>query len=278
MRRAGYKVWLIPDLMGSWEEVPSNIIDFAARDRRWAQGNLQHMRVLIMPRLHWLNRLHMITGILSYVDLADVVRGAGAELHHHLPGGDPGLPVLRVRHAHAVSGVARVPRRGDRRAAAGDHRRAAAAEGARRHARADARGAPPRLRRRPAAADQPAAGAALQHAAGAADDGVSHHLRADHPGRQAGDLECPGSRRSRRDLRRCARPPPLADPAGHHLGRRDPEVRAALHLVDDAGARRTAAVGLPDHDFQPRGCGPGAAPHGPAADAGGNLTAAGAGR
>ncbi len=66
MRRAGYKVWLIPDLMGSWEEVPSNIIDFAARDRRWAQGNLQHMRVLIMPRLHWLNRLHMITGILSY--------------------------------------------------------------------------------------------------------------------------------------------------------------------------------------------------------------------
>ncbi|HTY94862.1 MAG TPA: glucans biosynthesis glucosyltransferase MdoH [Steroidobacteraceae bacterium] len=66
MRRAGYKVWLVPDLMGSWEEVPSNIIAFAARDRRWAQGNLQHMQVLIMPQLHWLNRLHMITGILSY--------------------------------------------------------------------------------------------------------------------------------------------------------------------------------------------------------------------
>jgi membrane glycosyltransferase len=66
MRRAGYKVWLVPDLMGSWEELPSNIIDFAARDRRWAQGNLQHMNVLIMPQLHWLNRLHMVTGILSY--------------------------------------------------------------------------------------------------------------------------------------------------------------------------------------------------------------------
>jgi membrane glycosyltransferase len=66
MRRAGYQVWLVPDLMGSWEEVPSNILEFAARDRRWAQGNLQHMKVLIMPRLHWLNRLHMITGILSY--------------------------------------------------------------------------------------------------------------------------------------------------------------------------------------------------------------------
>jgi membrane glycosyltransferase len=67
MRRAGYKVWLLPDLRGSWEELPSNIIDFAARDRRWAQGNLQHSKVLILPRLHWLSRLHMITGILSYV-------------------------------------------------------------------------------------------------------------------------------------------------------------------------------------------------------------------
>ncbi len=66
MRRAGYQVWLVPDLMGSWEEVPSNIIEFAARDRRWAQGNLQHINVLVMPQLHWLNRLHMITGILSY--------------------------------------------------------------------------------------------------------------------------------------------------------------------------------------------------------------------
>ena len=66
MRRAGYQVWLVPDLAGSWEEVPSNIIDFAARDRRWAQGNLQHMKVLIMPQLCWLSRLHMATGILSY--------------------------------------------------------------------------------------------------------------------------------------------------------------------------------------------------------------------
>ena len=40
------KVWLVPDLGGSWEEVPSNVIDFAARDRRWTQGNLQHIRVL----------------------------------------------------------------------------------------------------------------------------------------------------------------------------------------------------------------------------------------
>src|SRR6185437_15113750 len=66
MRRAGYEVWLLADLEGSWEEVPSNIIDFAARDRRWAQGNLQHLGVLRMRGLHWLNRIHMLTGVLSY--------------------------------------------------------------------------------------------------------------------------------------------------------------------------------------------------------------------
>jgi membrane glycosyltransferase len=66
MRRAGYEVWLLADLEGSWEEVPSNIIDFAARDRRWAQGNLQHANVLSLRGLKFLSRLHMLTGILSY--------------------------------------------------------------------------------------------------------------------------------------------------------------------------------------------------------------------
>jgi membrane glycosyltransferase len=67
IRRAGYKVWLVPDIPGSWEEVPSNVIDFAARDRRWTQGNLQHVGVMPMRGLHWLSRIHMLTGILSYV-------------------------------------------------------------------------------------------------------------------------------------------------------------------------------------------------------------------
>ena len=66
MRRAGLKVWLLTDLGGSYEEVPSNVVDFAARDRRWAQGNLQHLGLLPMRGLHWLSRLHLITGVLSY--------------------------------------------------------------------------------------------------------------------------------------------------------------------------------------------------------------------
>jgi len=66
MRRAGFKVWLLPGLMGSWEEVPSNVIDYAARDRRWAQGNLQHLGLLRVRGLHWLSRVHLLTGVLSY--------------------------------------------------------------------------------------------------------------------------------------------------------------------------------------------------------------------
>ncbi|HEX4649754.1 MAG TPA: glucans biosynthesis glucosyltransferase MdoH [Steroidobacteraceae bacterium] len=67
MRRAGYEVRQLPDLGGSFEQVPANVIDFAARDRRWTQGNLQHARLLDAPGLHPLSRINLLTGILSYV-------------------------------------------------------------------------------------------------------------------------------------------------------------------------------------------------------------------
>ncbi|GAC1700460.1 MAG: hypothetical protein PVS2B3_12900 [Steroidobacteraceae bacterium] len=67
MRRAGYEVRQLPELTGSWEEVPANILDYAARDRRWTQGNLQHTRVMGFPGLHPLSRVHLLTGIVSYV-------------------------------------------------------------------------------------------------------------------------------------------------------------------------------------------------------------------
>jgi membrane glycosyltransferase len=66
IRRAGYGVWMVPDLDGSWEQVPTNVIDYAARDRRWAQGNLQHIRVMPARGLHWLSRIHLVTGVMSY--------------------------------------------------------------------------------------------------------------------------------------------------------------------------------------------------------------------
>jgi membrane glycosyltransferase len=66
MRRAGYEVRQLPQV-ASWEEVPANVLDFAARDRRWTQGNLQHARVLGFPGLHPLSRVHLLTGIIAYV-------------------------------------------------------------------------------------------------------------------------------------------------------------------------------------------------------------------
>jgi membrane glycosyltransferase len=67
MRRAGYEVWLLPIEHGSWEEIPSNVIDYAARDRRWAQGNIQHLGLLPARGLYWLSRIHLIGGVLSYL-------------------------------------------------------------------------------------------------------------------------------------------------------------------------------------------------------------------
>ncbi|CAM3558884.1 glucans biosynthesis glucosyltransferase MdoH [Halomonas lysinitropha] len=67
MRRAGWKVQLDTRLGESYEEVPSNILEFAKRDRRWIQGNLQHLRLLAAAGLHPMNRLHFLFGALAYL-------------------------------------------------------------------------------------------------------------------------------------------------------------------------------------------------------------------
>jgi len=67
MRRAGWSVSIADDLGGTYEECPSSLIDLADRDRRWCQGNLQHVRILSAKGLHWVSRLHLAFGILSYL-------------------------------------------------------------------------------------------------------------------------------------------------------------------------------------------------------------------
>ncbi|KIZ40476.1 glucosyltransferase [Rhodopseudomonas palustris] len=67
MRRAGWHIHMAPTLRGSYEECPPSLLDFAARDRRWCQGNLQHSKVLPARGLHWVSRLHFLTGIGSYI-------------------------------------------------------------------------------------------------------------------------------------------------------------------------------------------------------------------
>jgi membrane glycosyltransferase len=67
LRRAGWQIWMMPGIGGSYEQTPPTLIDHAKRDRRWCQGNLQHMRVLPARGLHPLSRLHLFTGIMSYL-------------------------------------------------------------------------------------------------------------------------------------------------------------------------------------------------------------------
>ncbi len=67
MRRGGWEVWLLPALGESYEALPANMIDFAQRERRWCQGNLQHLGVLPMPGLPAVGRYHLALGVLNYL-------------------------------------------------------------------------------------------------------------------------------------------------------------------------------------------------------------------
>ena len=67
IRRAGWAVYMLPTLGGSFEESPPSLIDLAARDRRWCQGNLQHARVLFSSGLPFISRLHLVNGIMGYL-------------------------------------------------------------------------------------------------------------------------------------------------------------------------------------------------------------------
>jgi membrane glycosyltransferase len=55
----------LPD--GSYEEFPPTLPDFAVRDRRWCQGNLQHLRLLGSAGFHWVNRLQLLMGASAYL-------------------------------------------------------------------------------------------------------------------------------------------------------------------------------------------------------------------
>ncbi|MGE0574472.1 glucans biosynthesis glucosyltransferase MdoH [Reyranella sp.] len=67
LRRGGWYCWMLPELRGSYEELPTNLLDYAVRDRRWMQGNLQHARLIGKPGLHPMSRLHLGLGIFAYL-------------------------------------------------------------------------------------------------------------------------------------------------------------------------------------------------------------------
>ncbi len=66
LRRAGWEVWLEPGLEGSYEETPPTLLDELKRDRRWAQGNIQHMSLIFARGFVPLHRAVFVNGIMSY--------------------------------------------------------------------------------------------------------------------------------------------------------------------------------------------------------------------
>ena len=101
LRRRGWRVHMVMT-EETFEEYPPTLIDAGVRDRRWAQGNLQHMALLGASGFHWINRLQLLLGAAGYlasplwllliaVSVVQAVRGEPG-----LMSGDPSGMVLEL--------------------------------------------------------------------------------------------------------------------------------------------------------------------------------------
>jgi membrane glycosyltransferase len=114
LARAGWTVRVDDDIAGSYEETPENIVDFAKRDRRWCQGNLQHSKIIGAPGLKPWSRFVFFQGILSYIApvfwlgfiLASIAAPLFAPPPDYFPVEDWPFPVLPVSQASKALGLA----------------------------------------------------------------------------------------------------------------------------------------------------------------------------
>ncbi len=67
LRRAGWSVRFDTDLNETYEEAPPSVSDVITRDRRWCQGNLQHIKFLFARGLAFTTRMHIFSGIMAYM-------------------------------------------------------------------------------------------------------------------------------------------------------------------------------------------------------------------
>ncbi len=67
LQRAGWGVHMVPTIEGSYEGHPPTVPDLVTRDRRWAQGNLQHLAIVNAPGLTNIGRLHLALGAAAYI-------------------------------------------------------------------------------------------------------------------------------------------------------------------------------------------------------------------
>ena len=66
LRRAGWRVEIAPEIGGSYEESPPTMDDISTRDRRWAQGNLQHLKLIGARGFDPISRVHIVAGVMGY--------------------------------------------------------------------------------------------------------------------------------------------------------------------------------------------------------------------
>ncbi len=103
LRRAGWAVRFMPRIEGSYEETPATLIDYVLRDRRWCQGNLQHLRILSAAGLHAVSRFHLFHGAISYLlspawfillmVWALISNGEGANVISYFSDASPKMPI-----------------------------------------------------------------------------------------------------------------------------------------------------------------------------------------
>ncbi|HXY90177.1 MAG TPA: glycosyltransferase family 2 protein, partial [Xanthobacteraceae bacterium] len=67
MRRAGFEVRVLTEEGGSYEENPPALPDFARRDLRWCQGNLQYLRLIGLPALFPTSRMQIAFAIQMFL-------------------------------------------------------------------------------------------------------------------------------------------------------------------------------------------------------------------
>jgi membrane glycosyltransferase len=87
MRAAGWEVRVIADEFGSWEENPPRLPDFIRRDLRWAQGNLQYLRLLGRPGLRPMGRFQLCNAVAMYLGAPASLLMLAVGLAHGLSGG-----------------------------------------------------------------------------------------------------------------------------------------------------------------------------------------------
>lgn len=67
LKRAGWDLFMLPHIKGSYEMVPEDMFSYVKRERRWAQGSLQHLRLVGSKNLHFMNRIHFLMGAMGYL-------------------------------------------------------------------------------------------------------------------------------------------------------------------------------------------------------------------